>query len=178
MQVRTLEFSAEMPSRETSLRAARRALDKVSGKGRRGREGVPPAPILGRAEHLRVLLEKCWDQIGDELVNAANKQDVIQAFGRTDEYQRRFFVPHLAPLILKILTEKKFPKTRTARIGFLSDSLGAEGAVSPRRSRDICAAERHNVEPHQVLCREPYIECSCGYKGPAHHGECPNSRKQ
>jgi len=74
-----------------------------------------------------------------------NKEDVIQAFERTDEYHRRFFVPHLAPLILKILTEKKFPKTRTARIGFLSDSLGAEGAVSARRSRDICAAERHKA---------------------------------
>jgi hypothetical protein len=58
------------------------------------------------------------------------RRPLTEAFERTNEYHRRFFVPHLAPLILKILTEKKFPKTRTARIGFLSDSLGAEGAGS------------------------------------------------
>jgi hypothetical protein len=167
-----------MPSREKTPGTARKPLDKVSGKGRRGRKGVPPAQVLARAEHLRLLLEKCWDQVGGNLSRATNKEDVIQAFERTDEYHRRFFVPHLAALILKILTEKKFPKTRTARIGFLSDSLGAEGAVSARRSRDICAAERHKVEPHQVLCREPYIECSCGYKGPARNGQCPNSPTQ
>src|SRR5690349_8689978 len=108
MQSQTLELSAEMPSRETSLRAAKRALDKLSGKVRRGREGVPRREILGRAEHLRSLLEKCWDEVGADLVRATNKQDVIQALEHTDEYHRRFFVPHLAPLILKILTEKKF----------------------------------------------------------------------
>src|SRR5216684_1524769 len=131
-----------MPSRKKTLRTATEALDKVSGKGRRGRKGVPPPQILARAEHLRLLLEKCWDQVGDDVLRATNKEDVIQAFERTDEYHRRFFIPHLAPLILKILTEKKFPKTRTARIGFLSDSLGAEGAVSARRSRDICQSVR------------------------------------
>src|SRR6266851_3495299 len=137
-----VEFSAEMSSKKKALRTARKPLDKFSGKGRRGRRGAPRAEILGRAEHLRLLLEKCWDQIGDDLLRALNKEDVIQAFERTNEYHRRFFVPHLAPLILKILTEKKFPKTRTARIGFLSDSLGAEGAVSARRSRDICQSVR------------------------------------
>ena len=132
-----------MSSQKKSLGIARKPLDKVSGADRRGRKGVPRPQILARAEHLRLILEKCWDQIGDDLLRVTNKEDVIQAFERTDEYHRRFFVPHLAPLILKILTEKKFPKTRTARIGFLSDSLGAEGAVSARRSRDICVAERH-----------------------------------
>jgi hypothetical protein len=41
----------------------------------------------------------------------ASKEDVIQAFEPTDEHHRGFFVPQLAPLILKILAEKKFPKT-------------------------------------------------------------------
>src|ERR1700694_3252242 len=132
-----------MSSRKKALRTARKPLDKVSGKGRRGRKGVPPPQILARAEHLRLLLEKCWDQVGDHLLRAINKEDVIQAFERTDEYHRRFFVPDLAPLILRTLSEKRFPKTRTAQIGFLSDSLGAEGAVSARRSRDIFPAERY-----------------------------------
>lgn len=161
-----------MPTRKTPRRTAKLGLDKVSGKGRRGRKGVPRAEICGRADHLRVLLEQCWDQVGDELVKATNKEDVIQAFERTDDYHRRFFVPGLAPLILEILAEQKFPKTRTARIGFLSDSLAADGRVSPRRSRDICSAERQRLEPHRILCREPYI-VSDGWK--VYHFSGPRS---
>lgn len=163
-----------MPSQGKERKAAKEALDTISGKGRRGRKGVSPQQVLARAGHLRLLLEQCWDQVGEDLVTATKEEDVIQAFGKTDEYRRRFFMPNHARLILQIVTERKFPKTRAARIGFLADSLGAEGAVSARRSRDICAAERQRIEPHQVLCREPYIECSCGYKGPASRGECPN----
>ena len=53
-----------------------------------------------------------------------------------------------------------------AQIQFLGDSLEAQGKVTPRRSCEICASERNKVK-HVIVRKEYYIECSCGYKGPA-----------
>jgi hypothetical protein len=45
--------------------------------------------------------------------------------------------------------------------------------VTPRRSREICAEERAKIR-HVIVRREYYIECSCGYEGPARDGACRN----
>jgi hypothetical protein len=62
---------------------------------------------------------------------------------------------------------------QVARINFLADSLAALGVVVPRRSRDICAAERAKAKrEHHVIRYEFYVECSCGYKGPSKDHAC------
>ncbi len=83
-------------------------------------------------------------------------------------------------LILEILNDPKFPHTnRNAQLRFLSDSLAGDGIIRPRRSRDICAQQRkrHNPE-HEIIRREFYIECTCGYKGPALNGGCKECATQ
>jgi hypothetical protein len=77
-----------------------------------------------------------------------------------------------AELIFKIIRDPKFPGKRSAaQIHFLADSLGGQGMIGPRRSREICAEERGTVR--QVIMRqEYYIECTCGYQGPALDGAC------
>ena len=97
---------------------------------------------------------------------------MIQAFEKVPDFYKQEFVPTLAPLILKVLREPTFPKRRSAQIGFLADSLAARGRVSPRRSRDISARER-TKKTHQIVRRDYYIECTCGYEGPARYGACP-----
>jgi len=57
------------------------------------------------------------------------------------------------------------------QIHFLADSVAGQGFVTPRRSREICAEERAKKK-YFIVRREYYIECSCGYKGPALDGAC------
>ncbi len=45
----------------------------------------------------------------------------------------------------------------------------------PCTSRDICARERaseRKKSPYKIVRHEYYVECSCGYKGPAHDNAC------
>src|SRR5438034_11155678 len=68
-------------------------------------------------------------------------------------------------LILRVLKHPTFPKRRQARINFLADSLAGLGEVSPRRSRDICAAERARAKrAHHIVRYELWVEGYCGYK--------------
>jgi len=74
-----------------------------------------------------------------------------------------------------VIREKKFPKRPRAQIEFLANSLAGLPSVEPRTSRDICAkhlAEQKAKSPHKILRKEFYVECSCGYKGPALNDAC------
>jgi len=95
---------------------------------------------------------------------------VIRAFDPWPHYQRDF--EPIAPVILKILREPKFPKRREVQMNYLADSLAGRGWISPRRSRDICEQERKKKE-HCIIRQDYYIECTCHYKGPALFGKCP-----
>ncbi len=76
------------------------------------------------------------------------------------------FMPYRAPLILKVLKERTFPKRRKAQINFVADSVAGLGLVSARRSRDICVEDRARARrAHHIIRYEFYVECSCGYKG-------------
>jgi len=120
-------------------------------------------------------LSQLWEKVGEPLLRAGNPEEVIAAFQGVSESYRSQFVPSLAELILKVMHEPTFPKTRDAQIGFLADSLGARGERSARRSRDICAAQRKKIV-HVIVRRDFYIECSCGYEGPAFRGACPKCK--
>lgn len=111
--------------------------------------------------------------LGEHLLRATTEGEVLDAFERT-AYRNEF--GGIAPLVLAVLHDAGFPKRgKEARINFLADSLAARGVVTPRTSRDICgkarAAERAR-SPHRILRKEFYIECSCGYEGPARDNAC------
>lgn len=129
--------------------------------------------IVGRAYNYRLVLNQIWDKIGGRLLKAQTEAEVIVAFGGT-AYQREF--QPLAALILQVLREPDFPKRDAeARANFLGESLAARGELTPRTSRDICARERakqRRKTKHHIIRHEYYVECSCGYRGPARDNAC------
>jgi hypothetical protein len=104
---------------------------------------------------------------------ASEEEEINKALEKISQKQE--FV-QIVSLILKVLRDPEFPKRdKKARINFLADSLAARGAVTPQTSRDICARERkreRKKSTHRIIRREFYIECSCGYKGPARDNAC------
>lgn len=167
------EPSAQMAKPKKAPERSNKSLDKVSQKGRRGpKPKVDASAVRGRADDYRLLLDNVWDQLWPPLSKVQTGDDVIGAFrdGYPGEHE---FMPYLAPLILKVLKERMFPKRRSAQINFMADSLAARGLVSLRRSRDICAEDRAMMRrAHHILRCEFYVECSCGYKGHSHDHAC------
>jgi len=147
-------------------------LDHPSKKSRRGRPAhIEPFVVVGSADTYRLWFQQYWLKLRPRFLAARSAEDVRRAI---DENAPDICV-NLAPyleLILKILRDPRFPAVRSAsQIGFLADSLGGQGRVTPRRSREICVQERSRVR-HKIVRREYYIECSCGYKGPALDRAC------
>jgi hypothetical protein len=165
---------AKMSARRKSANEGEKLLDAVFPKRKRGRPyKVVASEVSGRAYNYRLIFSQTWEKIGDELLNARTEEDVIRSFENTP-YQREF--QDLTALILRVLREKEFPKkNRKAQTIFLAESLAARGDVSPRTSRDICAKARKRERAksrHHIIRYEFYVECSCGYKGPARDNAC------
>jgi len=161
-----------MTNRKESEKTAKNLLDRFSVKRGRGRPPkVVASAIKGRADNYRGILPRIWNEIGPPLLNAQTEADVIKAFQIALPGENEF--SPLAPLILKVVKDPKFPKRQQARINFLADSVAGIGMVTPRRSRDICAKERTVAEqsPH-IIRFEFYVECSCGYKGRSENHAC------
>jgi len=168
-----LRPSAKMAKRKKDAAKPQNPLDTFYGKRGRGRPGVRASEIAGRSYNYRLIFSQIWDAVGGALLRATTEAEVIQAFEKDGRYTNEF--RHIGPLILKVRSEKRFPKKREAQIGFLADSLAGLGRISPRRSRDICDAERakqRKKSKHRILRQEYYVECSCGYKGPALDNAC------
>lgn len=129
---------------------------------------------LTTANNFRAVFPLAWPTLGEALLSAKYPSDVTAAFQAAKKLINiDGFIPRLSGFILDIINSKKFPKKRSnTQITFLADSLGADGLVSARRSREICAEERAIVK-HTIIRREFYIECTCKYQGPALHGACP-----
>lgn len=153
----------------------KKGLDSLLPRRPRGRPGIRRSLVRSNADQYQMLLSQHWKILEKPLLQAKTPGEVTTAFREVPEIQRVHFVPSLAKLILEVLGERHFPKTRKAQSRFLADSLGARGKRSPRRSRDICAEERKNVV-HWIIRRDFYIECTCGYKGPAVRGACPKCK--
>jgi hypothetical protein len=106
---------------------------------------------------------------------AQTENEVTEAFLSYGKPYAKEFVTRLAADILNVIREKKFPKREKAQIKFLANSLAGRPSVEARTSRDICAvgaAEEKARSPHRILRNEFYIECSCGFKGPALNDAC------
>ncbi len=149
-------------------------LDTFSGKRSRGRPyKIRASEVSGRAYNYRLMFNQTWDVLGEHLLRATTEEEVCQAFEQT-AYKGEF--AYIASLVLAVVHDPDFPKRdKEARINFLADSLAARGVVTPRTSRDICARERakeRSKSAHRILRHEFYVECSCGYKGPARDNAC------
>lgn len=147
-------------------------LDTFQAKPRRGRRPkVHAGAIWNRARKYRGILGNIWDKVWPRLSTAEIESAVVDAFETTltgNEF------PQQAALILRLLKDVRFPKRRQAQINYLADSLAALGDVSPRRSRDICVAERARAKrTHHILRFEFYVVCSCGYEGHSENHACP-----
>jgi hypothetical protein len=142
---------------------------KKRGRGR-PRE-IDPWIAVGSADTYRVQFHQFWPKLGARLLAAQSPDEVVSAL-REEADGISATLPPLSELILKVKNDPKFPRERSAsQIHFLADSLGGQGLVTPRRSREICARER-SKKKYFIVRREYYIECECGYKGPALDGAC------
>lgn len=138
---------------------------KVEGEGD-PLTNIARSILLGQADHYRLALPQFWPKLGPRLLAAQSPEEIVQAI-REDAPGITGSLDPFTELILNIVHDPKFPRTRPkSQIHFLSDSLGGQGLVTPRRSREICAQERTKVR-HVIVRREYYVECSCGYQGPA-----------
>jgi hypothetical protein len=178
MQVEFRGISAQMPKSQKPTQQPEKILDTFSEKRRRGRPPkIRPSEVVGRAQNYRMMLTKVWPKLRDPLLatGAVTEEDVTKAFETLAQPYARNFVPGLASYILEVIHERKFPTRPKAQVHFLADSLAGRPNVGPRRSRDICAEERSKESvksPHKILRKEFYVECSCGYKGPARNDAC------
>jgi hypothetical protein len=165
-----------MPNRKSPSKTMKTAIDGNSVKRKRGRPRECQYPeILGRADNYRGIFTEIWLRLSVPLRTARNEQEIIEAFRIAGEPYAEEFVPRLAGDILRVLGEKKFPTRAKAQIRFLANSLAGRPDVEARTSRDICAkglAEEKSRSPHRILRKEYYVECSCGFMGPAFNDAC------
>ena len=127
--------------------------------------------IAGRSYHYHLIFNQIVDL--DGLLEAKTEDDVQTIVKPWPTVYQEF--KGITALVLKAIHDPHLPQTRDARINFLADSLAARGSISFRRSRDICGRERARLKrerEHRIIRREYYIECSCGYKGPARDNSC------
>lgn len=163
-----------MPKHENTGETTKNTLDASATRPRRGRPPtVRSLEIYGRGENLRGNLSEVWDRLWPVLSKAETEEEISRAFVERARPYDRNFVPDLSELILRVLCEPTWPKRREPQQRFLADSLAGGGVVTPRRSRDICAQERaKRKHAHRIIRYEYYVECSCGYEGPARDRAC------
>ena len=164
-----------MQSRKKAAPKLKKPFDTYSGKRGRGRPpSVPASWVFGRASNYRVMLEYVWPRLREPLLRAQTDEEVTKAFTENAAPYVNQFVPTLAPLILRVLREPKFPKREpklakrkpksgkpkaNPRIVFLADSIAGLGQIKPRTSRDVCARERARAKSaHHITRWEFYIQ--------------------
>ena len=163
-------ISAKLGSGQKTANRALTASEETRGRKRR----IHPENVVRAADFLVKLLEFCKDQIDwGKLELAKTEEEAATAFERVPSPYRERLNLWLAA-IPEWALEGKFPKTNLDRkMRHLADSVAAEGFLSPRRCRDVCLEERkRQAQLGMILRREFYIECSCGYQGPAKGGGC------
>jgi hypothetical protein len=151
-------------------------LDAYLEKRGRGRPTkVERTTVTGRADNYREALGTVWLPLSGHLLGAKNEGEVVAAFEQHGQPYANNFVPRLAAEILAVIRESSFPQRAKAQIRFLADSIAGMPEISARRSRDICMEDRQREaakSSHKILRKEFYVECSCGYKGPALNDAC------
>lgn len=152
------------------------AFSSVATKSNRGRARMLPRDtVTGHASNYEWALNEVWEGLQGPLLNSKTSDEVTEAFKTFAGSCAGDFVPGLSSDILELLNDPDFPQRALPRTRFLARSLGGRPTLSFRRSRDICEdadREEKRKSPHRILRREFYVECSCGYRGPALNDGC------
>ncbi len=150
-------------------------LDTVLAKSARGRRAsIAASTVIGRAENYERALSGVWAKLEKPLIQAKKPAKVVRAFKNFGEPFFHTFRPY-AKSIFDLIQHKDFPLRAEARSRFIADSLGGRPELTLRSSRDVCAKERAKRKlqsRHRIVRYEYYVECSCGYKGPARDNAC------
>ncbi len=177
-----LEIFREMQKYKNSGKKAEVPLDTFSTKRERGRPRKCRYPeIIGRADNYGMIFTEIWLRLSGPLLASRNEDEVREIFEAHGQPYAQEFVPRLAQDILKVIGDRKFPRRAKAQIKFLANSLAGRPNVEHRTSRDICAQELAKDKarsPYRILRKEFYVECSCGFKGPALNDACRKCRAQ
>lgn len=131
--------------------------------------------LTGRASNYEYQLREVWPKLEAPLLAARIEEDVTAAFRDHGAPYAQEFAPRLASDILALMADRRFPKRASPRIKFLARSLAGRPSLSFRTSRDIC--DKGQIQDslrssHRIIRHEFYIECSCGYQGPARDNAC------
>ncbi len=165
-----------MVEEKISKKGSKNLLDGTTKKRGRGRpRECQYSEIIGRAQNYRQILTDVWQSLGTPLIAAQTEEQVTEAFQSYAKPYDQHFVPRLVKDILAVKLERKFPKRAMPQIKFLANSLAGRPNVEFRTSRDICAkalAEEKARSPYKILRKEFFVECSCGFKGPALNDAC------
>src|ERR1035441_967777 len=135
-----------MGRRGKSYMAQKKTSHESREKRGRGRpRHIDRSIVVGQADHYRVVLHQYWPKLGPRLLAAQSPEEIVRAV-REDAAGITGSLVQFSELILRTPHYPKSPHAGTAsQIHFLSDSLGGQGFVTPRRSREICAEERTKV---------------------------------
>jgi len=166
IQNRMPRLSAKLRRRKKEIKELKKELDSLPGGFHKGR---PPRvfaeDIVGRADNYRGIFEQVWSDLWPLLSKAKTEEETVKALqiGAKVYYEKSdIWSPKL---VLSILRDPKFPKTRDAQVNFFADSLAGLGDITPRYSRDVCLKERaRKKREHHILRFEFRIECSCGFQ--------------
>jgi hypothetical protein len=165
-----------MPMRRKVAQRTENAIDNFFERRGRGRpQTIPRSWVIGHSDNHRNNLAQVWPKLHDPLLAAQTEEQVTAAFENHGQPYAGDFVPRLAPDILVLIRHASFPERPKAQIGFLADSLAGRPNLGFRTSRDICVkerAKRRARSPHKIVRKEFYVECSCGYEGPARNSAC------
>lgn len=165
-----------MTKHQKADRKVQKAVDTPTKKLRRGRpQTIPREWVTGRAQNDRLRLGQVWVSLSGPLLTAKTEDQVSAAFEEHGQPYAKEFVPRFASDIFELISDPSFPKRAKAQIGFIADSLGGRPTVTLRTSRDICSRERMKQRArsrHKIVRYEFYVECECGYKGPARDNAC------
>lgn len=182
-----------MPKRKKDTRKRKKALDRFAAKRPkdskvakphnlyaikrpRGRPAkIAASTVIGRADNCRYQLKQVWKELEGPLLAAQTEGEVKVALETHAPVYASSYVPFQVADMLALTHDKRFPKDSEARINFLADSLGGRSTLTFRSSRDVCGRERAKERaksPCQILRHEYYVECSCGYEGPALDNAC------
>jgi hypothetical protein len=162
---------ARQKALDTFSRATRNLTENKRGRPRK----LPWATVTGRASNYEFQLGEVWGRLQAPLLDSQTADQITTAFREFAQPYAGEFVPRLSSDILLLLNDPDLPQRAIPQIRFLARSLAGRSTLSFRTSRDICekaAAQEKLKSPHRILRREFYIECSCGYQGPALDNAC------
>lgn len=142
---------------------------------KRGPKGVNRHIVYVNSTTLQNQLKLAWPELGSVLLASKSPEDITQAVANYGKNLSQNSFAKYANLVLDIIQDRRFPQKRSkSQIMFLADSLAMpDGEITPRRCREICAEERKKEKTaNRIIRRDYYIECTCGYEGPAYNDTC------